>query len=167
MIEINPGIFIAQLITFLAALFILWKFAWGPLLGMLKERQDKIKKDLDVAESARQSIEKLQQEYSQKLSEIQQKAAELVSQAKQDGERMKGEILKIAQSEAEELRKKTQEQLDGEKKRISAELRSELSALSISIAEKIIRQSIDKKMQDNLFKEALDGLDAGTGKKPS
>ncbi|OGS18648.1 MAG: ATP synthase F0 subunit B [Elusimicrobia bacterium RIFOXYA2_FULL_40_6] len=158
MIEINPGIFLAQIITFLAAVFILWKLAWGPLINMLKERQEKIKKDIDSAETARQAVEKLQQEYTLRLAEIQQKTDELISQAKQDGERLRKDMLSQAQNEAEELRNKVEQQLKQDKSNIAKELRAELAGLSVAIAEKLLQQSVDKKVQDKLFKEVIDKL---------
>ncbi|MBU0952607.1 MAG: F0F1 ATP synthase subunit B [Elusimicrobia bacterium] len=158
MIEINPGIFLAQIITFLAAVFILWKLAWGPLINMLKERQEKIKKDIDSAESARQAVERLQQEYNLKLAEIQQKTDELLSQAKQDGERLRKDILNTAQKEAEELRNKVEQQLKQDKNSIAKELRNELTGLSVAMAEKLLQGSVDKKLQDKLFKEVVDKL---------
>ncbi|OGS21168.1 MAG: ATP synthase F0 subunit B [Elusimicrobia bacterium RIFOXYA2_FULL_39_19] len=163
MIDINPGILFVQILTFLIAMAILWKIAWGPLNNMISQRQDKIKKDLDYAEQAKQAVENLQKEYTAKLEEIQAKASEIIAEAKNESQKVKEEILRSAHQEAEELRKKAQLQLADERSKVIKALRFEITGLSFDIAEKILQQSVDKKMHDNLLKEMLEQLDVRPG----
>ena len=70
MLEFKPGLFIAQVVTFLIAVFLLWKIAWGPLYEILEKRKEKIKKDLEIIEQTKNSLKKMEQEYKLRFDAI-------------------------------------------------------------------------------------------------
>ena len=53
MFDINPGLMVWTVATFVVLVLVLSKFAWKPLLQSLKDREDKIRQALDMAEKAR------------------------------------------------------------------------------------------------------------------
>ena len=59
LVQLDPGLFIWTIITFLLVLFLLSKFAWKPLLKVLQEREDEIKASLKDAEVAKTELEKV------------------------------------------------------------------------------------------------------------
>jgi F-type H+-transporting ATPase subunit b len=155
MIDINLPILIAQIVTFILAATILWKIAWGPLLALLKERNQNIKNDLEAATLAKEEAKKLEADYKSSLEAIQNKASELMDRARQEGAKEKDEIIRLAQTEAERLLEKARQQLKLDKDRMIQEMRKEVSALSVEIAEKLLKDCMNKEMQDKLFSEAL------------
>ena len=62
LVQPDPGLFIWTVLTFLVLLALLAKFAWRPLLEALDNRQQAIRKALDDAQTARQELERLEQE---------------------------------------------------------------------------------------------------------
>src|SRR5204862_3021591 len=62
LVQPDPGLFIWTILTFLVLLTLLAKFAWGPLLKALEERQNAIRKSLDDAQQARRELERIQQQ---------------------------------------------------------------------------------------------------------
>lgn len=58
-LDVNPGLILWTVVTFLILLFILSKFAWKPILSSLHERESQIKESLEKAETARLEAEKL------------------------------------------------------------------------------------------------------------
>jgi F-type H+-transporting ATPase subunit b len=155
MIDINLPILIAQIVTFILAATILWKIAWGPLLALLKERNQNIKNDLEAATQAKEAAKKLEADYKSSLEAMQNKASELMDRARQEGAKEKDEIIRLAQAEAERLLEKARQQLVLDKDRMIQEMRQEVSSLSVEIAGKLLKDCMNKEMQDKLFSEAL------------
>jgi F-type H+-transporting ATPase subunit b len=170
MITVNPGILLAQLITFLVAVFILWKTAWKPLGQMMSLRQEKIRSELNEAERSQKETRKMEEDYQQRLKDLHHKTTELLSQAKQEGMKMREEIINQARAEAGEALRKARLELKSEQNRMLAELRSETTLLSLEIAEKAIHRTLDERDREKLFQEILPQMDAfrkDDGGKPS
>jgi len=163
--EINWHIMLSQVMTFLVALVIVWKVSWKPLMKLIRDRQEKVRKTLDDAENSRQAIARLEAEYRAKLEQIERKSAELISIARQDAGHTKDEIIKAAQAEALELRKKANEQLEQDRRQLMTDLRSEIIGISMAIAEKALHEPMPELVQDRKFQDILKGL-KGT-QKPS
>lgn len=155
MIDINFPILLAQIVTFLMAVAVLWKLAWGPLCNLLKERSDTIKNGLISVEQAKEGARKLEEEYRVRLAQIQGRATELIEQARSSAAKEKEEIIRLAGQEAERLIEKTRLQLAEDKERMLKELRAEVSGLSVAIAEKLLKDCMNKDIQDKLFSDAL------------
>jgi F-type H+-transporting ATPase subunit b len=155
MIDINFPLLCAQIVTFLMAVAVLWKVAWGPLCTLLTERSSKIKNDLLAVEQAKVSVAKLEEEYRLRLRSIQEKANELAEEARKAGAKEKEEIIRLASREAELLIEKTRIQLNQDKDRLIQELRSEVSGLSVAIAQKLLGECMNKELQDKLFLESV------------
>lgn len=155
MIDINFSLLCAQIVTFLMAVAVLWKLAWGPLQTLLRERSQNIKNDLLAAEQAKESARKLEEDYKARLNQIQEKANELIEQERQRGTKDKEEIMRLASREAETLIEKTRLQLAQDKDRMIQELRAEVSGLSVEIARKLLGECMNKDLQDKLFSESI------------
>ena len=155
MIEINPGILAAQVVTFLIGMILLWKISWGPLTALLRERSSLIQKDMETAEQKRLSAEKLETEYRQQLSAISAKAQEVMNRSLQETQIIKDQILKSAQEESRRLMEKTKESMEMERARLVTELRQELSHLVVLGTEKLLRQTIDSQKQEQWSQEFL------------
>jgi F-type H+-transporting ATPase subunit b len=147
---------LSQVITFLIALAVVWKFGWKPVIQIIHDRQEKVRKTLEDAENTRLSIQKLEAEYHAKLEQVEQKSSELIALARQDAGRVKEELLAAAQAEAMELQKKAHEQVEHERRRIMGEMRSEVVSLSMAIAEKMLAQPLSGEVQERKFNEMLD-----------
>jgi len=156
--EINWHIMLSQVITFIVALVIVWKVSWKPLMKLIRDRQEKVRKTLDDAENSRQAIARLETEYRAKLEQIERKSAELISIARQDAGRTKDEIVRAAQAEALELRKKAHEQLEQDRRQLMTDMRSEIIGLSMAIAEKALHGPMPELVQDRKFQDILKGL---------
>ena len=71
---INLKLFIAQLINFAVILLVLWRFAYKPLLAIMKERQKKIEDSLDNAKKIETRLGQAEQEYAAKITEAERGA---------------------------------------------------------------------------------------------
>lgn len=158
---LNPdiGLTIWTLVTFVVVVLVLGKFAWGPILAALQEREDKIKSDLSAAESARQGAEKSRLDFEAKMAGLKAETQALLSKAQNDAQKMREDMLKAAQDESARLAEKTRQQLAEEQRRLVAQLRGEVASLAVGAAEKILGKAVDKNIQDKALDDASADLD--------
>jgi F-type H+-transporting ATPase subunit b len=147
---------LSQTITFLIALAVVWKFGWKPVLQIVHDRQEKVRKTMEDAENTRLAIQGLETEYRAKLEQVEQKSSELIALARQDAGRVKEELMAAAQAEAMELQKKAHEQVEHERRQIMSEMRAEIVSLSLAVAEKMLSKPIPGDVHDRKFQEMLD-----------
>ena len=152
------GLMIWTVVTFLIMVAILKKVAWGPLLKVLEEREEKIRREVEAAEKNRAEMERLKADYERQMAEVETRAKALLAEAEKKGLENREAILKDAEAQARKIQEKTLQELQAEKEKISRELRSELGELSVEIAEKIVRKTIDKKVQEDALQDFLKSL---------
>ena len=156
--EFHWQIMLSQVITFLIALAVVWKFGWKPVIQIIHDRQEKVRKTLEDAENTRLSIQKLEAEYRAKLEQIEQKTSDLIAAARQDAGRVKEELLAAAQAEAMELQKKAHEQIEYERRQTMREMREEIVSLSMAITEKMLSRPFSGDVHEKKFQEMLDEI---------
>ena len=155
LVQLDPGLFIWTIITFLILLSVLAKFAWKPLLEILDERQKSIEDSLDAAEKARQELENINKESDAILSKAKTEAQSIVADAKSAGDNMREEIMSKSKEEASQQLENAKTQIDAEKNKALTEIRKEVVDLSVSVAEKIIRKNISKEDNKSIIDESL------------
>lgn len=158
LLQPNFGLMVWTAVTFLTVVFILAKFVWKPILAGINSRESKIREDLDRAEKSQAEAEKTRQKYEAQLAEAQRTIQDMISQARTESERSRSELLASAKSEAEKIVEKGRRDLEGETDKLRLKLRSEVAELSLSMAEKILHRAVDKKVQDEVFKDSLKGV---------
>src|SRR3954471_3621846 len=145
-------------IIFLVLLAVLYPTAWKNVLSGLKAREDRIRKDIAEAEAARARAEATLKEYNAQLATAENRVREMINSATKDGERIATEIRMRAQAEAEDAKKRAMKEIDTAKQNALSEIYQRAAELSTSIAEKILRRSINAEDQKDLVKRSLDEL---------
>ena len=158
------GLMVWTVVTFLIMVVVLKKIAWGPLLKALEDREEKIKGEVAAAERNRMDMERIKSEYESQLAGIEARARALLTEAEQKGSQARDAILKDAEAQARKLQEKARAELEAEKEKLVRELRAQTGDLSVDIAEKLMGQSVDKKVQDKMLKDFLHDLDSPSEK---
>jgi F-type H+-transporting ATPase subunit b len=140
---------------FLIVVIVLGKFAWGPVLGLLQQREEFIHRALSDAKRDRDEAEARLKDYAAKLQSAHVEAATLVEEARRDGERLREEIRQRARSEADKLIANAERQIQLETGRALEQIRKEAVDLSVMIASKIIQRNLTKEDNERLIDEAL------------
>lgn len=157
MLEINPGLIIWTVITFIFLLVILRKFAWKPLLHALETREENIRKSIERAETAVQDAEQLLAQNKKHLAEAEEKSQKLIREGHELGEKLKSEIVTTAHQQSRQLVEQAKLEIEREKEAALTRLRSEIADLAIRVAGKIINENLDehrhKKIVDNFLDE--------------
>lgn len=156
LVKPSIGLIFWMIVSFSIILFLLKKFAWKPILDMLKEREDSIEQALISAESAREEMKTLQANNERILNEAKQERDSLLKEAREIKEKIIAESKDIASKEGERLLKMARENIQNEKMAAITELKNQVATLSIDIAEKILKTELSSdEKQKNLVNTLL------------
>ena len=155
LVQVDPGLFIWTIVTFLVLLTLLAKFAWRPLLEALETRQNAIRKSLDDAQQAKEELERLHVESVQIIQRARNDAEAVIAQSRSDGDRLREELKQKARAEADHIVKNAERQIQLETSRALEQIRREAIDLSVMIASKIIQRNLSKADNEKLIDEAL------------
>ena len=155
LIQPDPGLFLWTILTFLVLLALLAKFAWKPLLAVLDQRQEMIRKSLDDAEKAKQELEQLQSKSKDILSEARAEAQSIVAKSRTEAERLKAEIREKAKAEADSILNNAEKQIQLETEKAISQIRSDVADLSHLVASKLIGRNLSTEDDEALIEESL------------
>ncbi|MCF6138903.1 F0F1 ATP synthase subunit B [Pseudalkalibacillus berkeleyi] len=157
----NAGDIIYQLFAFLVLLFLLRKYAWGPLMGIMKERESHISNEINEAEKSREEAKTYLDQQTEALKEARKEAQALIEAAKKQGEQQGEDILKAAREEANRMKESALSEIESEKEQAVLTLRNEVASLSVQIASKVISKELDEQAQQKLVNDYLKEVGEG------
>ena len=159
LIQVTPGLMIWTIVCFLITLFVLKRYAFGPIQKAIDERRDRIRHSLEEADEARDEAHRLLEEHRKLIGQAKGEAEEILTEARRVSEanvrRMRDETEADRQRRLEE----TKRQIEAETRRALEAIRAEVAELSLIAAEKVTRRSLDDKDQRRLIDEAIGDLD--------
>lgn len=158
-LTIEPGLIIWEVIAFTGLLIVLWRFAWGPLLSILDERDKTIRNSLETAERTRIEAEEMLEDYKKQMAEAKLEAQEIIDKARQLGETANQEIIEEAKEQADKMIARTKEEIVYERDQAVRQLQKEMADLTIGLASKVINKSLSKEDHLDLIDKYL--LEAG------
>ena len=158
LVQLDPGLFVWTILTFLLLLFVLAKFAWKPLLKMLNDREELIRSSLEDAEKAKEKLEKLNAEGEAIINQARSEAQSILSEGKAAAAKLKDETLDVAKEQAKQIASEAEKQINIEKDKAIAEIKSEVVNLSMRIAEKLINKNISPEDNKALIDESLSSV---------
>jgi F-type H+-transporting ATPase subunit b len=159
LVQLDPGLFVWTILTFLLLLFVLAKFAWKPLLKMLNDREELIRSSLEDAEKAKEKLERLNAEGEAIINRARSEAQSILSEGKTAAEKLKDETLDVAKEQAKQIASEAEKQINIEKDKAIAEIKSEVVNLSMRIAEKLINKNISPEDNKALIDESLSNVE--------
>ena len=157
----STGLLFWMSITFLVVFFLLWKFGFPVITGMVKERQAFIDESLRKAHEANERLANIQKEGESILQEAREKQAQILKEAAQTRDAIVEQAQVKARSEGARLLDEAKAAIEQEKKAAIADIRQQVAALSVGIAEKVLKQNLkDDKSQMDLIDRMLDDVSA-------
>jgi F-type H+-transporting ATPase subunit b len=152
---LNVPVLVAQLVNFFLLLVILRIFLYRPILNMLDRRAQRVREGLEAAEQSKEHAARAEQEVAQQLEEARRQSQTLVAQAQETANRIQEEARGQARREGEVLLERARNEIQLERDQAIAELRREFAELTVSAAEKVIGQSLDRQAHRRLIDEVL------------
>jgi F-type H+-transporting ATPase subunit b len=145
-----------QIVGFLLFLWLVRKYAWGPLLATLEARRRKIEGDLADADAKKRDAAALQAKLDQELRGIEQQARVRIQEAVTDGQRIAAEIKADAQTEARARLVRAEAEIENERAKAQKTLLDDMARLAVAGAERILRKKLDDAEQRRLIGEFLE-----------
>jgi F-type H+-transporting ATPase subunit b len=156
----NVGNAVWTLVIFVLVVVVLGKFAWGPILTLLKDREEFIYKSLADAKQDREDAEARLKEYTAKLQAARAEAAAMIDEARRDAQRLGEEMKQKARGEADYIVRDAQRQIQLQTRQALQQIRKEAAELSVMIASKIIQRNISKEDNERLIDDALKQIES-------
>jgi F-type H+-transporting ATPase subunit b len=152
---INLPVLIIQLVNF-AFLFILMKmFVYKPILKMLDERRERIREGLNAADRGREQAAEAERQAQEQIEAARREGQTIIQGAQQIAQRLQEDGRQQAQQQAEALLERARSEIQLERDTAITELRKEFANLTITAAEKVIGQSLDRDAHQRLIEQAL------------
>lgn len=161
MFDINPGLILWTIITFVVVLVILRRSAWKTLLAALTAREEKIRTSLEQAEHAQQEAARLLEENRKQLALADEQSQRIIRDGRDLGERLKAEILEKASTGARQMVEQAKDEIAREKEKALNQLRTEVADLAIGVAGKILDANLDSARHRQLIDAAIKDMSKG------
>ena len=147
-----------EVVSFAILLFVLYKYAFPPILGTLEARERKIRETLEQAERQRADAERRLREYETKLRAASEEANAMVAEAKTRAQRVLEENEQRMLADAERIKADATREIDHERRRALSEIRQQAVDLALLAAEKLVERSLTDQDHRRLAEEALSAV---------
>jgi F-type H+-transporting ATPase subunit b len=147
-----------EVLSFAILFFVLYKYAFPGILGMLEEREKKIKDSLDQADRHRSEAERTLKEYEAKLSMAAKEAEGILAAAKERAQRLMEDNEQRMTVEAERIKGEATREIDHERRKAIQDIRAQTTDLALMVAEKVVLRSLNEADNRKFADEALEAL---------
>ncbi|MDH4361979.1 MAG: F0F1 ATP synthase subunit B [Nitrospirota bacterium] len=144
-----------ELLSFGILFWVLYKFAFPPILQTLENRERKIKENLDQAEQNRAAAEQKLKEYEAKLQTAAKEVETIMSEAKQKAQRLLDENEQRLRAESQRIKEETTQDIERERRKAIQDIKNQTADLAILVAEKVIGRNLSDADQHRFAQEAL------------
>lgn len=152
---INLPVLLFQIVNFTFLLLVLRIFVYKPVLKMLDERRERIREGLSAAERGREQAAEAERLAQEQIDAARREGQQIVQNAQAISQRLQEDGRQQAQQQAEAILERARNEIQLERDTAIAELRREFADLTISAAEKVISQSLDRNAHQRLIEQAL------------
>ena len=154
MFDINPGLMVWTVITFVVLVIALSKYAWKPLLKSLQDREDTIRQALNQAEKARAEAAELLKQNEQNLAKAEEEYQKIIREGKTFAEKLKEVVVAKAHQQAQREIQQAKEEIQRDVDAAKQQLRNEVADLAVLAAGKILDETLDAQKH----KKIVDGF---------
>ena len=144
-----------EVLSFSILFWILYKYAFPPILETLENRERKIRESLDQAEQSRATAEQKLKEYETKLQLAAKEAETLMAEAKQKAQRLLDENQQRLRADSERIKEEATQDIERERRKAVQDIKEQTDDLAILVAEKVIGRSLSDEDHRRFAQEAL------------
>ena len=145
------GMIIAIFVLYLALSY----FLFDPAKKVLQNRQDRIKNELDEAQSNMEAAQKLKAEYEDKLKNIEKEKEEILSEARKNALKNEADIVARAKEEAARIMERAHREAMLEKQKLADDVKKEMITVASAMAGKVVAASMNTQIQEQLIEDTL------------
>ena len=159
LIQVTPGLMIWTIVCFLIALFVLKRYAFGPIQKLIDDRRERIRRAVEEADETRDEARRLLEEHRKLIGQAKSESEEILSEARRVADAQRDRVRQETEEDRQRRLEETRRQIEQATAQALGEIRDEVGKLSLLAAEKITRKSITEKDQQRLIDEALAEID--------
>jgi len=159
LISVTPGLMIWTIVCFLFTLWVLKRFAFGPIQKMIDERRDQIRQSIEAADAARDESRKLLEEHRQLIAQARGEAEAILAEARRTRDSMEQRMRDETEAERQRRLEETRKEIAAETARALEQIRSEVADLTLEAASRVVGRALDADRDRQLIAEAVDSLD--------
>ena len=143
LLDVNPGLMVWTVVTFIVLLLILRKVAWKPILSALDKRENDIKVALEQAEQAKEEAKQILEANQANLAKAEDESKKIIEQSRAYAENLKEQMINDSKEQAKKIVDDASSEIQRKKDAAFEELKSQVAEIAVNAAEKIIRESLD------------------------
>lgn len=158
LLDVNPGLMIWTVITFIILVLILKKVAWKPILTALDKRENDIKESLAQAEKAKDEAKKILEENQANLAKAEEESKKIIEHSRAYAESLKEQLIKDSKDQAKKIVDEASSEIQRKKDAAFEELKGQIAEIAVNAAEKIIRESLDAQKSKQVIDKYLNDV---------
>jgi F-type H+-transporting ATPase subunit b len=159
LIKVVPGLMIWTIVCFLLTLFVLKRYAFGPIQSMLDERRERIQRSIEEAEHARTEARKLLEEHRALIGQARGQAEEILGEARKVADAQRQRVREETEADRQRRLEETRRQIEAETQRALGQIRAEVAELTLMAATKVTGKVLEDADHKRLISEAIGELD--------
>jgi F-type H+-transporting ATPase subunit b len=159
LIKVTPGLMIWTIISFLITLFVLKRYAFGPIQRMIDQRRERIEQAIAEADNARDEARRLLEEHRKLIGQAKSESEEILAEARRVADAQRDRVRQETDEDRARRLEETRRQIDQATVQALGQIRDEVGRLSLLAAEKVTRKSLTEADQKRLIDEALAEID--------
>lgn len=158
LMDVNPGLMIWTVVTFVVLLLILRKVAWKPILAALDKRENDIRVAIEQAEKAKEEANKVLEANQSNLAKAEEESKKIIEQSRAYAENLKEQMIKDSKEQAKKIVDDASSEIQRKKDAAFEELKNQVAEIAVNAAEKIIRDSLDAKKSKHVIDKYLNDV---------
>jgi len=158
---ITPALLITQIVGFLILLFLLNRFMFKPIFGILDQRQADIKATYDQLEADRARMEETRRQYEQRLANIEAEAREKIQAAVQEAQALRDNLVADARQQAETIVSQGRNDSERERQAAFLEMRGQIVAIAMAAASKVVGENLNDARQTKMVDDFIGSVGIG------
>ena len=159
LIKVVPGLMVWTLIAFGITLFVLKRYAFGPIQRVIDDRRERIRRAIEEADHARDEARKLLEEHRALIGQARSDAEDILAEARRVAEAQRVRVREETEADRQRRLEDTRREIEAETRRAIDQIRSEVADLTLLATEKVVGKALDQADQRRLIEEAIGELD--------
>ena len=159
LIKVVPGLMIWTVVAFLVTLFVLKKFAFGPIQQTIDERRERIRRSIEEAEHARNEARRLLEEHRALIGQARGQADQILAEARKVAEAQRQRVKEETEADRQRRLEETKRLIEAETQRALQQIRAEVAELTLIATAKVTGKVLDDADHRRLIEDAIKDLD--------
>jgi F-type H+-transporting ATPase subunit b len=159
LIQVTPGLMIWTIVAFLITLFVLKRYAFGPIQKMIDERREQIRRSIEEADNARAEARNLLEEHRKLMQEARGEAESIIAEARKTRDAMESRMREETEADRQRRLEETRREIAAETARALEQIRTEVADLTLQATSIVVGKKLDSDRDRELISQAIGSLD--------